>query len=294
MAEIGWIGLGIMGSRMATHLARAGHALTVWNRTPATADAWAAEHRARVAATPAECAAAADVLFTMVVDGAQVRSVLFGPEGAASGARPGALLVDCSTIAPAEAEALARDAREVGLEFVDAPVSGSSPRAADGTLTFMVGAEARALARVRPLLAEMGSLIVHAGPNGHGQRVKLLNNALAAANAAAVAQAIVVARAEGVDLDALVEVVGASSGGSAMMSLKAGPMREGDFTPLFKLAHMLKDVELALAAARDAGVEFPSAAAARDLLAEADDAGLGGEDFAALIRSVEACAGTRP
>ncbi len=287
MAEIAFLGLGIMGTRMAAHLARAGHALTVWNRTAARAEAWAAEHRAQVAPTPAAAAAAADVVFTMVVDGAQVREVLFGGQGAVAGARGGALLVDCSTIAPADAEALARDVAARGLGFLDAPVSGSAPRAADGTLTFMVGGEAGSLARARPLLAEMGGLIVHAGPAGHGQRVKLLNNALAAANAAAVAEAILAARAEGVDLDALEQVVGASSGGSAMLSLKARPMRERDFAPLFKLAHMRKDVALALAAARAAGAELPAARAALVLLAAAEAAGYGEADFAALIVALE-------
>ncbi len=294
MAErVGFCGLGIMGSRMAANLVRAGFPLTVWNRTRETADAWAGEHRADVADSPAACAAAADVLVTMVVDGPQVEEVLLGEDGVAAGGRPGLLCVDCSTIAPAAARDIAARLDAQGIAFVDAPVTGSSPKAEDGTLAIMAGGAPEDVARARPLLAAMGERIVHAGPLGHGQRIKLINNSVAAANAATLAQALLVADAEGLDLDALVEVMGAGSGGSAMLALKATPMRGHDYTTLFKAAHMLKDVAHCLAEAERAGVPFPAAAQARDLLLATVARGRGDEDFAALLEAVEGLAGRR-
>jgi 3-hydroxyisobutyrate dehydrogenase len=218
---------------------------------------------------------------------------VLGPNGAAEGARPDALFVDCSTIAPATARRVGAALRERSVAFLDAPVSGSSPKAEDGTLTFMVGGEAADLERARPFIETMASLIVHCGPLGSGQGVKLVNQGVAAANAGTVAQALVAADAQGLDLDALVEVMAASSGNSTMLALKAGPMRTHDFTTLFKVEHMLKDVRLCLEEAQTAGAPFPAAAAARDLLVAAMARGHADDDFAAVIEPVEGLAGRR-
>ena len=291
--RIAFLGLGIMGSRMAANLAAAGHELTVWNRTAARADEFAGAHRAAVAATPADAARRAEVVVSMVVDGPQVHDVLLGDGGAAAGAEPGTVYVDCSTIGPTWARRIGGALQSRGSTFLDAPVTGSAPKAADGTLTIMVGGEATALERVRPALEAMGQLIVHCGAVGQGQMVKLLNNAVAAVNTNTVAQALVLATAAGVDLDALEEVVGAGSGASAVLALKAGPMRRHDWAPLFKLDHMLKDVALCLQEARAAGVQFPLAALTEDTLAAASGRGFGEQDFAALLEVSEAAAGTR-
>jgi 3-hydroxyisobutyrate dehydrogenase len=286
MDRIGFIGLGIMGSRMAANLRRAGYELTVYNRTRERADAWAAEHGATVVATPAEAGAAADVVITMVVDGPQVRDVLLGEHGVASGAAAGTLCVDMSTIAPGDSRAIAGDLAERGLAFVDAPVTGSSPRAQDGTLTIMAGGAPADFERARPLFEVMGELVVHVGDEvGQGEMVKLINNAVAAANAHTLAQALVVGRATGVDLDALVQIMGAGSGGSAMLALKAGPMREHDYSTLFKLEHMLKDVRLCLEEGQAAGV--------REALTAGMGRGLADADFAALLEPVEGLASVR-
>jgi 3-hydroxyisobutyrate dehydrogenase-like beta-hydroxyacid dehydrogenase len=292
--RIGFVGLGIMGSRMAANLRRAGYELTVYNRTRATADAWAAEHGATVAATPAEAGAAADVVITMVVDGAQVREVLLGEAGVAAGAGEGTLCVDMSTIAPGDSRAIAEALAERGIRFVDAPVTGSSPKAEDGTLTIMAGGAKEDFERALPLFEAMGELIVHVGEQvGQGEMVKLINNAVAAANAHTLAQALVVGRATGVDLDALTKVMGAGSGGSAMLALKAGPMREHDYKTLFKLEHMLKDVRLCLEEGQAAGVPFPAAAAVREALTAGMGRVLGDADFAAIVETVEGFAGVR-
>jgi 3-hydroxyisobutyrate dehydrogenase-like beta-hydroxyacid dehydrogenase len=288
--KVAFLGLGIMGSRMAANLVGAGHELTVWNRTQATAEEFGEQHHAvAVAASPRAAATGAELVITMVVDGDQVAALT---EQAAAGAAPGTLFVDCSTIGPAAAVAVGAALRERGMRFLDAPVTGSSPRAQDGTLTFMVGGEADDFAQALPAFEAMGELIVHVGPSGQGQVVKVINNALAAVNAAAVGQALLVARASGTDLDAFVKVLGSGSGDSKMLELKSGPMREHDYTTLFKLDHMLKDVRLCLEQAAEQDVPFSLAGAAEQILARSSALGHGDDDFAALLSALEQDAST--
>ncbi len=291
--RIGFLGLGIMGSRMAARVRRAGFPLTVWTHTPGKAARWAAEHDAVAADTPAEVARASDVVVSMVVDGEQVASVLLGAGGVAETALPGVLCVDMSTVAPADTRRIGAALAERGVRLLDAPVTGSSPRAEAGTLTIMAGGAPEDFARARPLLEAMGRVIVHVGELGQGEMLKLINNALGAANAAALAEALLLARATGLDLDAFEQVVSAGSGASAQLELKAGAMRAHDYTPLFKAAHMLKDVRLCLEEAQAAGVPFPAAAHARDLLTATVGRGHGAEDYAALIEAAEGLAGRR-
>jgi 3-hydroxyisobutyrate dehydrogenase len=293
--RVGFLGLGIMGSRMAANLVRAGHELTVWNRTGEKAERFAAEHpEASAAATPADAADHVEAVITMVVDGPQVEAVLLGDDGAAAGADPETLFIDCSTIGRAAWVEIADRLNGRGFRHVlDAPVTGSSPRAQDGTLTIMTGGTKPDFERARPLLEAMGRLIVHAGPLGDGQMIKLLNNAVAATNATVVGEALLVATRAGIDLDALTEVMGAGSGASAMLELKAGPMREHDYTPLFKLEHMLKDVRLCLEEGQAAGAPFAFAALTREILSAAMGRDLGDQDFAALIEVLEGQAATR-
>jgi 3-hydroxyisobutyrate dehydrogenase len=297
--RVGFIGLGIMGSRMAANLRRAGFELVVWNRTLATASTWAAEHGAEVAARPSEVAERCDRVITMVVDGAQVEQVLLGEgSGAAEGvaAPPGGrevLFMDMSTIGPAAAGRIASRLAGRGIRFVDAPVTGSSPKAEDGTLTIMAGGEREDFERAHPLFEAMGELVVHVGPLGTGQMVKLINNTVAATNTAVVAEALLLGKRSGIDLAKLVTVMKAGSGGSVVLELKEGPMREHDYTTLFKLEHMLKDLRLCLQEAEVAGQEMPFAQQTAALLAEADAAGYGEADFAAVLEALEQRSGTR-
>jgi 3-hydroxyisobutyrate dehydrogenase-like beta-hydroxyacid dehydrogenase len=291
--RVAFIGLGIMGSRMAANLVRAGYELTVWNRTEARTHEFCERHRAHRAATPAEAASDSEVVITMVVDGAQVEEVLLGERGVAGGARPGTLCIDCSTIGRSATLSIAERLAEHELGMVDAPVTGSSPRAEDGTLTIMAGGREEDFARALSLLEAMGELIVYCGALGQGQMVKLINNAVAAANANVLGQALIVGAKTGVDLDALTRVMGAGSGGSAMLALKAAPMRNHDYTTLFKLDHMLKDVRLCLDEGQSAGVPFPAAAVTREVLTAAAGMGYGEADFAALIEALEGAAGTK-
>jgi len=293
VGSVGFLGLGIMGSRMAANLVRAGFGLSVWTHTPGKAAAWASEHGATALATPAEVAEHSDVIVSMVVDGEQVSSVLLGPGGVIEAARPGLLCMDMSTIGPADTHRIGAALGERGVEMLDAPVTGSSPRAQDGSLTIMVGGRRESFERVAPLLQSMGKLIAYVGELGQGQMLKLINNSLGAANAAALAEALLLARATGIDLDAFVEVTSAGSGGSAQLALKSGPMREHDYTTLFKTAHMLKDVRLCLQEAESAGVPFPAAAHARDVLSATMARGHADDDYASLIEAAEGFAGRR-
>jgi 3-hydroxyisobutyrate dehydrogenase-like beta-hydroxyacid dehydrogenase len=291
--SVGFIGLGIMGSRQAANLRRAGFELTVYNRTRERAEAWAAEHGGEVADTPRALAERSDVVITMVVDGGQVESLLLGDDGALAGARRGALFVDMSTIAPADARRLGATLAERGHGFVDAPVTGSAPKAEDGTLAIMAGGSDDDIARAMPLFEAMGELIVRVGEVGRGQQVKVIANAVAAVNCATLAQALVVGRREDVDLEALLEVMGAGAANSQMLQLKGRPMLERDFEPLFKLEHMLKDIQFCLDEARTAGAAFPFAALARELYTAGAGRGLGERDFAAVLEAVEGLSDAR-
>jgi 3-hydroxyisobutyrate dehydrogenase len=288
--RIGFIGLGIMGSRMAANLRRAGFEVTVYNRTAQTAQDWVAEHGGAVASSPAELASTAEIVFTMVVDGPQVRELLLGRNGVAEGAERGLLCVDCSTIGRAAALEIGAALQDRGLALLDAPVTGSLPGARDGTLLIMVGGDGADVERARPALDAMGTTVLHVGPLGAGQSIKVINNSVAAANAATVAEGLIAGMAAGVDLDALVAVMEGGAAGSRMLSLKQQPMRTHDFTPLFRLAHMIKDVELCLEAS---SVPFESAQRALADMRAAALAGYGAEDFAALLTAVEERTGVR-
>jgi 3-hydroxyisobutyrate dehydrogenase-like beta-hydroxyacid dehydrogenase len=198
-----------------------------------------------------------------------------------------------STIGPAAARRIGDGLAERGLRFMDAPVTGSSPKAEDGTLTIMAGGEEADFERARPLFDAMGELVVHVGPLGHGQMVKLINNAVAAINTAVVADALLLGKRAGVDLDALVRVMSAGSGSSAMLELKGAAMRAHDYTTLFKLEHMLKDVRLCLDEAKALGYEPESVKAVAELLQAAADRGLGEQDFVALLDVLEEDSGVR-
>jgi 3-hydroxyisobutyrate dehydrogenase len=281
--RVAFCGLGIMGGPMAANLARAGFELSVWTRTADKAERFASEHGARAGATPAEAADGAQALITMVPDSPEVESTLFGPGGASGALGSGGLAIDMSTIAPSAAKAIAERLAESGVGFLEAPVSGSRPRAEDGTLTIMAGGEQGAFERALPLFEAMGERIVRVGPQGHGQLAKLLTNTMGAVNAAALAEAVLTVKRAGVDPDAFLQVAGGSAGASTVLTLKGRPMFDEDFEPLFKLEHMLKDVRHCLEEARALGIELRLGAVAEGLYARAAQEGHGEEDFAAVI-----------
>ena len=281
--RVAFCGLGIMGWPMAANLARAGFELSVWTRTVDKAKRFADEHGVRAGATPAEAADGAQAVITMVPDSPEVESTLFGEQGAAGAVDAGGLAVDMSTIAPSAANAIGERLAEQDIAFLEGPVSGSRPKAEDGTLTIMAGGNDEGFERALPLFEAMGRRIVHVGPQGHGQFAKLLTNTMGAVNAAALAEAVVTVKRAGLDPDAFLEVAAGSAGASTVLSLKGRPMFDESFEPLFKLEHMLKDVRHCLEEARALGVDLRLGAVAETLYARAADDGHGGEDFAAVI-----------
>src|SRR5215211_47448 len=287
MTRVAFFGLGIMGGPMARNLLEAGFELSVWTHSEGKAERFAAEHGAMAADTPREAAEGADAAVTMVVDSPEVEDVLLGEDGASESLKEGALVIDMSTIAPSAARSLGERLSERGLMFLEAPVSGSRPKAEDGTLTIMAGGAERAFERARPLLEGMGEKIVHVGPQGHGQMAKVLTNTMAATHAAVLGEAVTIAREAGLDRDAFLHVAASSAGASTVLALKGKPMFEHDFGPSFKLEHMLKDVRHALAEARDLGVDPPLAEVVERLYADATEDGHGGEDFAAIVTEAE-------
>ena len=270
---------------MAANVARAGFDLTVWNRTRERADEFAADHDGvRVADSPADAAGGADAVITMLPDSPEVEEVL-GAAGAGDGRRRAR---DRHVDDRADGDARDRASKlGVSLRWTR-PVTGSRPKAEDGTLTIMVGGDAADFERALPLLEAMGALVLHVGPSGHGQMIKLINNTLAAINAAGLAEGLVLAQAAGADTDKLLEVVAAGSGASTMATLKAGPMVDRDFDPLFRLEHMLKDVRHCIAEADAIGVDLPVAKLAESLYSKAAEKGLGSRDFAAVIEVFDA------
>src|SRR5919106_4963513 len=235
----------------------------------------AEEHGARAAATPREAAEGAAVVVTMVPDAPEVEEVLLGEQGAVHGLAEGALAIDMSTIAPTAARAIGERLADDGVAFLEAPVSGSRPKAEDGTLTIMVGGEESDFEGARPLFEAMGERIVHVGPRGHGQLAKLLTNTMGAVHAVALAESVLAAERAGLNPDAFLEVAAGSAGNSTVLGLKGRPMFARSFDPLFKLEHMLKDVRHCLDEARALGVELRLGSMVEPLFAKASDAGHG-------------------
>jgi 3-hydroxyisobutyrate dehydrogenase-like beta-hydroxyacid dehydrogenase len=278
LERVAFAGLGIMGYPMARNLREAGFELTVYTRTREKAERFAAEHGARAADTPADAAEGADAFITMVPDAPEVEEVL---DDALAALPEGALVVDMSTTSPTASRAIAD--KVAPRDYVEAPVSGSKPKAEDGTLTIFAGGEPAAFERAKPLFDAMGELIVHVGPLGHGQMAKLLTNTMGAVHAAVLAEAVRTAKAAGLDEDAFLTVAAGSAGASGVLNLKGKPMFEERWEPvLFKLEHMLKDVRHTLEEAQRLGIELKLPSLTETFYAQADEAGHGEDDFAAI------------
>jgi 2-hydroxy-3-oxopropionate reductase len=290
MTTIGFIGLGIMGSPMAVHLAEAGFTVSGYNRTPEKAEPLVAAG-GRATTSIAEAVRDADVVAVMVPDSPDVRDVLAGDDGVFANAKPGTLVIDFSSIRPDVAAELARQGADQGLRVLDAPVSGGEAGAKKATLSIMVGGDVADFAAARPVFEAVGKTVVHVGPSGAGQTVKAANQLIVATNIQALAEAVVFLRAHGVDLDAALEVLGGGLAGSAVLTQKRQNMRDGVFEPGFRVALHHKDLGIVTAAAREAGVVLPIGALVAQLMASAVAVGDGGLDHSALLRGVERLSG---
>lgn len=287
---VAFLGLGTMGAAMAANLARAGFPVTAWNRTPGRAPDLATLG-VTVAATPAEAAAAADIVVLCVSDTHDVEAVLFGPDGVVDGARPGTLIVDCSTIAPSGSWDFAARLRERELSMVDAPVSGGSEGARDATLTIFVGGDAEDVDRARPVLGALGRTITHVGPIGAGQAVKAVNQVILAGAYLGVAEGIVLAIKAGLDVE---QVVGALGGGAAqswVLANRSGRMLDNDYPLGFKLALHRKDLGIALGLADQLGAALPVSALAAQIESGLIAQGHGEDDMSALARAIRGLSG---
>ncbi|HEU4763401.1 MAG TPA: NAD(P)-dependent oxidoreductase [Gemmatimonadales bacterium] len=264
--NVSFLGLGAIGTPMAARLVGAGHAVAVWNRTRARADAFGAEHGARVASTPREAAIGAAIVLTCLPTSREVEALLDGPDGLAAGLASGALLVDCTSGDPATSRRVAARLAGQGVGFVDAPVSGGPPGAAAGALTVMVGGEAALFERARPVLAAFGKRVEHVGPVGAGHALKAVNNALLATNILACAEGLTALVKAGVPAAKAVEVLNASSGASFVsQALVPDRVLTGTWPRLFRLALLDKDVGIALEVLAAAGVPGPLLGRVRDL-----------------------------
>lgn len=262
--ELGWIGTGVMGSAMCGHLLAAGHRVTITTRNPARAEDLLARG-AEWVDTPAEVAARSGVVFTMVGFPADVREVVLGGRGALAGAREGSILVDMTTSEPSLAQEIHAAARERGVESIDAPVSGGDVGARNATLAIMVGGDAQAVERIRPLLDVLGKTIVHQGGPGAGQHAKMVNQILIATGMIGVCEALLYAYKAGLDLETVLAAVSGGAAGSWSLTNYAPRMLKGDFEPGFFVEHFIKDMEIALAEARRLDLALPGLALAHEL-----------------------------
>jgi 2-hydroxy-3-oxopropionate reductase len=281
--KVGFIGLGVMGRPMALHLQRAGHQLAVWARRPESA----AGLPATVYATPAELGRACEVVFTVITASADVEQVTLGSNGLSEGMAPGGIVVDCSTIAPDSARHIAARLGEKGIHFLDAPVSGGAQGAIDATLAIMAGGEASVLERARPLLECLGKRIVHIGPNGAGQVAKACNQMIMVAAIQAIAEAMRLAGAAGVDPAKVKQALSGGSAASRVLDVMGERMVQRDFKAGIEARLHHKDFGLVLEAARRSGSPVPLTASVAQQLNSLMAQGWGKDDTASLLRVLE-------
>ena len=282
--KIGFIGLGLMGRPMALNLLKAGHTLTVWNRTSSRAQELASAG-ATVAKTPREVAAASEILMTIVSDPPALESVLWGDgDGALDGLKSGSIYIDSSTVSPVLEKKISAVCEQRGIRFLDAPVTGGDWGAREGNLVFMIGGDAGTLKEVEPILGVMGKKLFHLGPIGAGQTVKLAMNALLALEVDAMAEALALVTRAGLNGEQLIEVMQASMGRSPLLDLKSPLMVKGEFKPSFPLRLMHKDLGLALDLANQIGVALPATAAAREIYNAVKGEAKEDVDYSAVMR----------
>ena len=290
LGSVAFLGLGTMGAAMAANLARAGFTVTAWNWTAGRAPELA-ELGVETAASAAEAASASDTIVICVSDTPDVEAVLFGPGGVVEGARPGSLIIDCSTIAPSGSWDFAARLREHDLRMVDAPVSGGSEGARNATLTIFVGGDASDVEHARPVLHALGRTITHVGPIGAGQAVKAVNQVILAGTYLGVAEGIVLAMKAGLDVEQVVEALGGGAAQSWVLANRSGRMLDNDYPLGFKVALHRKDLGIALDLADRVGASLPVSALAAQLESGLIARGHGDDDMSALARAIRGLSG---
>jgi len=282
--KLAFIGLGVMGAPMAGHLARAGHEVTVYNRTRAKADAWAARYGGRASATPRDAARGAQIVFSCVGNDDDVRAVATGAEGAFHGMDRGAIFVDHTTASAALAVELDREARERGLFALDAPVSGGQSGAEQGILTVMVGGDASAFERAQPVIAHYARAVTLMGPPGAGQKTKMVNQICVAGVVQSLAEALAFALKAGLDAKQVVSVISKGAANSWQMENRGNTMVDGKFDFGFAVDLMRKDLRITIDEARRNGAELPGTALIDQFYAKLQKQGHGRLDTSSLIK----------
>ena len=291
MAErVGFVGLGIMGRGMAANLLKAGFDVRVWNRTASRMDALV-DDGAEAGESPADVAANCDVIVVCVSDTPDVENVVLGENGILEAAKPGSLVIDCSTISPKVTKEIAALLAEKDVYMLDAPISGGSEGAANGTLSIMVGGDAAQFERALPVFEAMGKTITHVGETGAGQTVKLVNQVLVVGNCLAMCEALMLAEAGGVDLQKTFDAVSKGAAGSWMFTNRAPQIIDRDWRPGFTIDLQQKDLRLVLDAADELGVPIPATSLVFNLYRTLEARGLGSEGNHALVKALENLAG---
>ncbi len=293
--QIGFIGIGVMGRPMTLNLLKAGHEVTIFARHPEKPEVQEVIKAGAMLAPSARAVAmASEIIITMVPNSAQVEEVVTGPHGILDGARKGLIIVDMSTIAPQMSRKLAEAAKEKGVDFLDAPVSGGSQGAVNGALTIMVGGEKEVFEKALPVLENMGKKenIFHVGPVGAGEVIKLVNNLLCGTIAASISEALVLGVKAGADVETMAKVIGVSSGASWQLSNQF-PLRafNGSFQPGFMTDLLHKDLGLALDLASENQTPLAMTAIARQMFEMTRAAGYGKDDYTALLKVLEQSVG---
>jgi 3-hydroxyisobutyrate dehydrogenase len=288
--KIGFIGLGIMGIPMIRNLMKAGFTVTVYNRTKSKAEQMVTEG-AMKSDSPKELAANNPVVITMVSDTPDVESVILGKNGVIEGIQPDSVVIDMSTISPRATRAIAAHLQEKKASMLDAPVSGGEQGAIAGTLSIMVGGDAKILERCHPILEAMGKNIIHVGANGMGQTVKLMNQILVAGNLNAVVEALVFAQKQGVDLQKAIEAVKGGAAGSWQLSNLGPRIIRRDFQPGFMVDLLQKDLRLVMEACETMKVPLPATTLIHQLYCSLEAKGEGKDGTQALVKVTERLAG---
>ena len=290
MADLGYVGLGVMGGGVVRRLLDAGHMVTVWNRTREKADPLLAAG-ARWADSPREVAERSEITFTMVTNTAAVKAVVEGPEGILAGLEPGKVYVDMSTASPANTRELAERVAEAGADMLDAPVSGSVITLEQGKLTIMVGGDAGVFERVKPVLEAIGPRVFHLGPSSAAVTMKIAINLSLAVQMLAFSEGVLLAEKSGIPREKAVEVMLASVIASPMVAYRGPFVLEQPEEAWFDCHMMQKDLNLALELGRELEVPLPTTAVTNELLTAANGMGMGGRDFAVLFDVLAAMSG---
>ena len=282
--RVAFLGLGVMGFPMAAHLAGAGHRVTVYNRSPARAAQWVAEHGHVSAATPRDAAANADIVFACVGNDDDLRSIVLGEHGAFGGMRPGAIFVDHTTASAAVARELGAAARALELQFIDAPVSGGNLGAINGSLTVMCGGDEAAFDAIQPVAMAFSKAVTLLGPSGAGQLAKMVNQVAIAGIVQGLAEAIAFGEKAGLDMKAVLAVIGKGAAQSWQMDNRGPTMVDGEFDFGFAVDWMRKDLGLVLDEARRIGARLPVAALVDQFYADLQAQGGNRLDTSSLLK----------